>query len=512
MPSLSLNVVPFTKPAFADQVRRASGGSWSEPPPQVRYLQAYLHHDEIRARTMVVEHPYVDRHYLQEFVGHYATMLQAVPNSTTRIHLFSKAYDESAWTALIERADESGIQEVEAELRASYLGYVVVRPLPACPIGRTALVTYRAVSSRKYAPAHTNHEVHLHGLTLSVEALPFQQQDQALGACATTALWSALARVMRADGGRAATPLEVAQAVPGARGSLVASPEGLNFDEMRGAIRGLGYQVHAFQASHHANDEFLLALKTYVQSGIPVVLRIRVDGGDVHAVAVAGFRLHDDDQPARDLSLRSHHYEAKSAGLSRLYVHDDRLGPYARFVFVPPSEEEQIKADENGYPPLLRIAFQPDGAGFESYTDSAIVESALVPLYPKIRTTATALLECATEYLPLVSSLAGDQRDALILDSFFALGGRYLRDLGKVLTDRERLGRFRREALLSRYVGVLRFSVGWEWLVDLVIDTTDVLRGRHDSPPILACVASNATIAESLQLLAAELPGRALVI
>ncbi|MBX3245967.1 MAG: hypothetical protein KF901_02155 [Myxococcales bacterium] len=480
----------------------------------MRYLQSYLHHDEIRARTMVVEHPYVDRHYLQEFVGHYATMLQAVPNSTTRIHLFSEAYDESAWTALIERADESGIQEVEAELRASYLGYVVVRPLPACPIGRTALVTYRGVSSRKYAPAHMNHEVHLHGLTLSVEALPFQQQDQALGACATTALWSALARVMRADGGRAATPLEVAQAVPGARGSLVASPEGLTFDEMRGAIRGLGYQVHAFRASQHDNDEFLLALKTYVQSGIPVVLRIRVDEGELHAVAVTGFRLHDEDQPARDLSLRAHHYEAKSAGLSRLYVHDDRLGPYARFVFVPPSEEERIKADENGYPPLLRIAFKADSNGteFEPYSGSAIVESALVPLYPKIRTTATALLECATEHLPLISQLAGGRRDELTLDSFFALGGRYLRDVGRVLHDRARLGRLRREALLSRYVGVLRFSVGSEWLVDLVIDTTDVLRGRHDSPPILACVASDTTIAESLRLLAAELPGRALVV
>ena len=63
-----------------------------------------------------------------------------------------------------------------------------------------------------YALAPAPYDVHLAGLRLRVRGIPFQQQEQAVGACATTAIWSALARVMRSDGGRAPTPFAVTEA------------------------------------------------------------------------------------------------------------------------------------------------------------------------------------------------------------------------------------------------------------------------------------------------------------
>ena len=64
-------------------------------------------------------------------------------------------------------------------------------------------------------------------------------------------------------------------------------------------------------------------------------------------------------------------------------------------------------------------------------------------------------------------------------------GGTYLTQLGDVLDDVARLTQVRREALLSRYVGVLRFYLGDESMLDVVLDTTDVARRRDESSPVL---------------------------
>lgn len=39
-----------------------------------------------------------------------------------------------------------------------------------------------------------------------------------------------------------------------------------------------------------SSDEFYLALKTYLRSGIPVVMRARVQDADLHALTLVGFR------------------------------------------------------------------------------------------------------------------------------------------------------------------------------------------------------------------------------
>lgn len=491
---LEVRLTAFTSPNFYKAIGEASGAEAADELPQVRYLATYLADAEVGARSMLVESPYVDRHYLQEYVGHYATTFRPVSSTTTRIHFFSRSISELAWdrTMLDAATSDERFAEVERDLNTAYLGYIVVRPLPGCPIGRTLLRRYLGKPSRCYEPASTPHEVHLHGFTFRVNALPFQQQDQALGACATTALWSALARVARADGGRALTPLDVARAVPGKGGALVSSPEGLNLDQMTGTIRALGYQVHDFTPTPDGgapdSNEFLLALKAYVRGGIPVVLRINV-GGEVHAVTVddetpaddLGFRFGDDGTPATDLVTNIEDCQIRSTGLSRLYLHDDRLGPYSRYVFVAPTEAECAAARE-GLTPMLRIAFKPRKAGFDAYESPAVIERALVPLYPKIRMNAKQLIRSIGPYLPVARYCADDQKDSVRVEPFYALGGVYLARLGQVLGDPARLAKIRASVSLPRYVGVLRFfSAPNEWLLDVVMDTTDVRRGAHDA-------------------------------
>src|SRR5207248_10074997 len=84
---------------------------------------------------------------------------------------------------------------------------------PAVPVGRTVLRRLADdATAHRDIWATPRHKVHIGNLQLSVDGLEFQQQDLAVGACATAAVWTALSRVARHEGMRAPTPAEVSEA------------------------------------------------------------------------------------------------------------------------------------------------------------------------------------------------------------------------------------------------------------------------------------------------------------
>jgi hypothetical protein len=105
------------------------------------------------------------------------------------LHLFSLelAQVKASFDAAIA-GDEAAL----AALQKAYLGFVVIRPIHATPLGRTVLRWYpetRPEIPRVTRPAREYH-VHLAGLLLRVTGLAWQQQDSGVGACATVALWT----------------------------------------------------------------------------------------------------------------------------------------------------------------------------------------------------------------------------------------------------------------------------------------------------------------------------------
>jgi hypothetical protein len=129
--------------------------------------------------------------------------------------------------------------------------------------------------------------VHLLGLELRARGLPFQQQEQPVGACATTALWSALSRVVRADGGRAPTPHSVTQAATRhyLEDRALPAVSGLELAQLTAAIRELGYSPYVLKPrSEYAT--FVLSLKCYLRSEIPAVLVLQDSQGEYHGRCV----------------------------------------------------------------------------------------------------------------------------------------------------------------------------------------------------------------------------------
>ncbi len=451
---------------------------------------------------MVVESPYVDRHYLEEFTGYYATSLRPPPSKVGRIHFLTEAFAEDWLTTLLATA-ATDYEGVSKRLATSYLGFMVVRPIPAAPVGRTVLRPYARQGGRCFGPERSQNRAHLGGVEIAFEGVPFQQQDQGVAACATTALWSALAKVARNDGIRPSTPLTVTESATRHLASGRVFPSGgLDLQQMVAAIRSVGYSPHAFKPEGE-HGLFRAALSTYVRSGIPVILQVRFeDDDDSHAIAVVGLR---ENEPAEDVTLISEvsvEIEGtvlRFAPVTRLYVHDDRLGPYARMKFVQPKEWEGEGEQRRQVPrPGVWLCFDPrEPRGFENFMSPAFVRQALVPLYPKMRLTAEELLWIATAFVPFMQRLAVGEEDPLRTEARFIMGGAYLKECFTLGLAADRVAKLVTEILVSRYVGVLRFSAGDNWLGDVVCDSTDLRRDVPRFASVLAVVLNSEATAQT---------------
>ena len=182
---------------------------------------------------------------------------------------------------MVQRANGGGREKVERELARQYLGFMVIKPLPGSPIGRTVLRTFdRDVpgGQRREFTAIRRYTVSLAGLSLSVRGLAFQQQDQGVSACATTALWSALQRTAPLEHLSSPTPAQITEAASRYMllGGRALPSEGLHFDQLCEAVRATGLAPVLLTSISPREDRAHMA--TYLRSGLPVLLGIRPMG------------------------------------------------------------------------------------------------------------------------------------------------------------------------------------------------------------------------------------------
>ena len=171
-PRNSLSCIAFSPSKLSEIVGLGCGNKDAGSLSQVAYLGSYL--GALDAASIVVESRYVDRQYVEEYATYYSRCMQPIPHHCQRLHFFSAALNRGALRDLLERAAADELETVERELKEAYLGFIVVRPLPAAPVGRTVLRSYLETGKRRY-PHTVRYPVHLCGLTLQVEGIAFQQ-------------------------------------------------------------------------------------------------------------------------------------------------------------------------------------------------------------------------------------------------------------------------------------------------------------------------------------------------
>jgi hypothetical protein len=188
---------------------------------------------------------------------------------------------------------EEAFLEAAAEFsNSAYLGFTVIKPLAGSPVGRTVLKTYPDQTDDAQQRMFTcvrRYSVHVNGVPLHVEGLPFQQQDVGVSACATTAIWSSIQKARDQEELPAATPAQITTlasryALP--FGRAFPADEGLSIDQMCQAVQGLGLSPHLYAATDFETTRNYI--DTALRSEMSPVLILR-DAQEVHhAVAAVG--------------------------------------------------------------------------------------------------------------------------------------------------------------------------------------------------------------------------------
>ena len=441
------------------------------PPLQAKYLQIYLR--EIGCQTVIMEDHYIDHVFMHDAEVYYVRSLRSYPNFTKRLHFFTQTFDHTDWHEMVDQAGRGKHSVIQQDLQDGYLGFSVIRPLPDSPIGRTVLpaISPRASSETVSSFATIRrHNVHLAGFSLHVDGVPFQSQDQGVSACATTALWSALDCVAATEEITVSSPASIAESAtryPLQEGRAFPN-EGLTVRQMCGAIRAAGFSPLVIRSDSIADDA--LQIFSYARSGFAPVLALHpIEAGrSGHAVCCVGVRY---EPPPPQINTEYMFREA-SSGLRGLYIHDDRLGPYASVGLAPLTDPQSGKIQT-----CVSIEW-PDKKPVESWLLHAIV----IPVPKKLRLTLAGLQRIGLNVAHAIGEAFTEPKTTL--DYRFELSRTYAKRIYGFGLSSEGLHRAVCGTVLSRYIGLIEIVGPAGPMLDIVVDSTET----NSESAILACI------------------------
>ncbi len=325
----------------AEALRFHAFGSTSGPlselteSKQILYLRDYF--SQLGASSILEEANYFDRDYLAEFAAFYSTSSVGYKNVCRRLHFFR---GNPVTRERIKKAAE-GYEEDVKTLQEDYLGFVVIRPIPGAPLGRTVVRWYdeRLDSTPRITEPSREYRVNIAGFTLKVWGLAWQQQDTGVGACATIALWTMLHSSAFDDHHAIPTTADITRSAhkSASLGSRIFPSIGLTIPQIYEAIKEHNLAPLILEGDVRDNEgntlgfsreRFASSCAAFVRSGYPVLLvGSFLDGeiGSGHAMCVVGFRS---TAPKRTKPREISFHESN---IEHMYVHDDNIGPSVRF-------------------------------------------------------------------------------------------------------------------------------------------------------------------------------------
>lgn len=358
---------------------------------QIHYLEKYLL--DIGAKTIVCETSYLDKDYLIDYQNYYSRCFNQYSKTCARLHFFSNDFTYSDFIAHIDSIDNS----ILADLNDGYLGFSVIKPLPLTFIGKTCLETYNSVKRVNKKP-NTNkvfitkpYIVNLLGIELKVNSIPFQEQDKAVSACATTSLWTLFHGISHMCTPNVPSPSEITINALGSYEKTINSfpNNGLSDDQVVMAMEEAKLKLHSSKVNTVLGfDQKTInkQIKEHIDSGIPVLAGSAIyrkkDNQSYckvgyHTFVILGYKINSDEQ------------------VEQLYIHDDRVGPYAKLVLngskikVQGTEiDQQLNGApiENEQEPNAIIAhYDISVAGLEEMDEIVNIRSLKFATYPKIR-------------------------------------------------------------------------------------------------------------------------------
>lgn len=464
------------------------------------YLNHYFEH--VGVKTIVAERRYVDRDYLEDFAAYYVRCFQPYDRYCARLHFFSKPFGRRKFENLLS-ADPNSAPMIA--LRASYVGFIVIKPLPQTVFGRTCLRTYEPIPNR-FFPVTRRYSANLFGIAMDIpDTLPFQEQDSVVAACATSALWSALQATAKEFQHALWTPIEITRAateLSPAESRMIPNRGGLSAAMMADAIRAVGLEPLLLDIPEDDDQTLRSALYAYLRGRIPIIMGVSlidvssprkpINLGE-HAVAVTGYHLTGQS------GARARHtgFRQKATTIDKIYVHDDQLGPFARMQFDGVRVRQRVNRRRTINAHSLSTTWKSRD---KTLRVRAIPRILLVPLYHKVRIPYADIFQAVIEFDGFLKTLRLPQPHR-IYDLEWDLHLTTVNELKENLQSSAALAGEERVKWLTkpmpRFIWRATARLKHELSMDILFDATDI----HTSDGVYGVVFYKPNIAKLLTLI-----------
>lgn len=363
-------VVPYSFHALALHIERVTGTPLYkvQQKRQMRYLDVYLREwipkdaDPLEPCIikMVYENDYIDHHYVEDFSRYFVRCFRKYERNCSRIHLLKvDKLDPLEFRSFVRDKDHP----LAASLQDGYLGNIVVRPIPDTFFAKTCLKQYPCLAdstdSRYKKILRKNYKSSLFGHAFYVDSIAFQEQDKVLSACATSALWSFFHAHPCISKRAIPSAIEITtSAVTSSAEEALFPNSGLSFGMMSKCIRENNLEPSVIDLKPKENSTHNAAyfhqhlcdhIYAYCSAGFPLILGIEVFSSEGqekpesigrHAVTILGYSIGKE----RAGALQPGELPMRSSRIDKIYIHDDRFGPFARLEFI--DEHWQIRVTE----------------------------------------------------------------------------------------------------------------------------------------------------------------------
>lgn len=471
MEELDEVIVDFTKENFfnyiEDSTLKYSDSISVRNDPKLIYLYNYFKH--LRARYIIAEKNYVDKDYSIDYSLFYSRSFFPYNKKCLRLSFFSGKNTKEKITSIIRDFDKRVLEDISG----NFLGFIVIKPLAERYVGRTVLRTYPNEDKRKKIirifPRLANYQASLYGMPLRINSVAFQEQDKAVSACATVALWVALHKLRDLFNTPLLSPseitLESGKNFP-LLGRIFPS-EGLNAYQIVSFLKKIDLEIQYIDMEERGqifdnNDKVKILLFSYLKFGLPVIIKLKLCTHDqtrtaYHAATILGYNLVTGEKEADLIKKKKKNYFFYESDLiEEFYIHDDQIGPFARSKF-----REEKYCLENEW--------------LKTEWDEIMIDDLIIPLYHKIRLSFFSVYRYAELNLKMTLIKAGEKNNTWFKASI------YLADVNQYKEEILKLGLLKgskRIDLLTKslpkFLWVLRVFNENKLIFDCIFDATDL--------------------------------------
>lgn len=226
--------------------------------------------------TIVVETDYVDKSFRDSFYTLYSTKLREYNRNCVRISLFTPEINEET---------DLTVDNIEL-IKQAYLGFLIVRPLAECCIGRNVI---SPLALNEKHPEMDLCSVTINstcmGMKMSVTGFPHSSQDGEMMSCAETTVWAILEYFgNKYSDYKPITPSELLLTLKPFAYERQLPSGGLTFEQISIALKSQGFGSKVYERS---NPMFKELFTCYIESGIPLAVCIQTEEFG-HAVVCIG--------------------------------------------------------------------------------------------------------------------------------------------------------------------------------------------------------------------------------